>query len=480
MNLYIDSNNVYLFNDKYTAMVYKSHKDKIDCKKIVKLIGKNRVNIFINSFFATTEHKTFAAGLNQKDVKKLIEEYNAKPEVLFVCYNHLFQQGKGAEHKYDVILTIIKDHEDEKHIKKIINTLLETDIDLSKIYSFDRAVSAIGAQYLNSKHAIDINVVMLKDSALIIATNTNKYMFSRLIKKHNDEDLMTTTLKMLAMTLKYISTSYAFLQNEIKIMFLSPMSIDITAVKDSEPMLKTTTINSKLLTIPVLKLETETQEISSELQLLKLTMPTLKCVDNLLNKNILIHIKLHKLIKFLKIATIVSVVLAMLHGTWRYVSGTRLSSDDIAINKQYDDVIQNEQRAEKKLTALDDKIYAIVASEFSKNIADNSHLEGIKTIANVLHNYNNILRIEEYKFNCENCTNMDLRKNVLNVKFALFNVNASAKYAINKLTEIEDDIRNQLKTKYSKVEVSLSQLSREKRHAATNDVRDTIIITFQK
>ena len=480
MILYIDSNNVYLLNDGYSKVIYTAHKDKIDYLKLIFLIKKNKLFVFINSFYATSEHKTFAVGMTANNIQNFIKDRLAKPDVICACYNHLFNKGKGAEHKNDIVMTLIKDNENEPHIKRIFTELLKTDLDLSHIYSFDQVINTIGISRSVLNRSLNLNVVMLETSALIMASNTTHYMFGRLIKQHDKEPLLTTTAKMLAMALKYISTTYAFLHNEVKITIMSASRPDVDAIKATDPVLKSVIINTKILKLPSIKIAKEVPEIIAELQLLKLAIPEIKYVNNLTNNQILSHIKTHKTIKILRLSSIIALIAAILYNIYSYISSTKLSDSDALVDRQYNAIVQNITHEEKKIKKLDNKIYAIIATNIKKYINnDNSHFNATKIVSKVFNNYKKLVYVEGYRFNCENCIN-NKRKNTLYVDFALFNVNSSARFAINKLAEIENEIKKELRKKYDNVEITLQQISRERQIATTRDVRDTMVITYYK
>ena len=118
-----------------------------------------------------------------------------------------------------------------------------------------------------------------------------------------------------------------------------------------------------------------------------------------------------------------------------------LSQSDKDIETQYIQTIQEAKNKEKKLMDLSDKIYSIVATNVSKNIENNSHLNCVKSVATIFKKYRKFVFVEAYRFDCSDCLSSK-RKNVLYIDFALFNVNMSAKFVINELSKIETDIKD--------------------------------------
>lgn len=480
MILYIGSNNIYLLSNDFSQVLYEVHKSRIDYSKLISLIGKNKLLVFINSFFSISEHKTFKSNTKKQEIKSFIENRFRKPDVVCASHNRLFSKLEGGVHKNDIIMTIIKENENEIHIKKIINELMKTDLDLSHIYSFDQAINTIGISYLSINRYLNVNVIILDDGALIIVSNTTHYMFSRLIKERNNETILETTAKMLAMTLKYIGTTYSFIQNEVKITVLSTdKDLDIEKIKTLDPVFETIVISKKILDKPSLKIKDDIVEDMLELQLLKIALPEIKNVNNLTNVDLSIHINVHRFIKILRIFSITLLLFSIFYGIYKYVIGTTLSQSDKDIETQYIQTIQDAKNKEKKLIDLSNKIYSIVATNVSKNIEDNSHLNCVKLIASVLKKYRKFVFVEAYRFDCSNCLSSK-RKNILYIDIALFNVNMSSKFVINELSKIETDIRDMFSKLNYDVDVNFQQLSHNRHIASSKDFRDTMIITFQK
>ena len=180
--LYIGSNEVCLTNSSFSKVYYYVEKHNINYDRLINLISGRKVAIFINSFFAFTEHRAFTRGITKSEMQSKINERLAKDDVIFATYNNLFPSGKGKEHTNDIVMTIIKAHDSEEHIQKFLRRCLETDLDLSHIYSFDQIVNTIGLSYSVLNHTININVVMVNDDAMIMASNITKFMLGRFIK----------------------------------------------------------------------------------------------------------------------------------------------------------------------------------------------------------------------------------------------------------------------------------------------------------
>ncbi len=426
MILYIGSNNIYLFNDKFSKMIYKSKKDEINYDKLMKCINKNNLSVVINSFFSAAEHKTFSISVKKQDIKDFIENRFLKTDTVCASYNYLFKKGEGGSHKKDIIMTVIKNDEKEEHIKKIIDRLVKTDLDLSHIYSFEQAVNAMNISFLPLNKYLNINVIIVEDSSLIMVSNTNNYMFSRLIKKRANETILETTIKMLIITLKYINTTYSFLQNEIKITMFCQENIDVDNIKKMDPVFDSISISAKILEMPSIQIESEIEKNDiSEIKILKLSINNLKYVNNLTNFDISIHIKVHKFIKILRIFAIGFLISSIVYCVYKYSVGAQLTHSDKEIEEHYTAAIQNVKNEEKKLFSLNEKVYRIIADNFSKNVEDNSHMNSVKTISNVLKKYRRLFFVESYRFE------HNVKSNILYVDFALFNINRSIKFVIN-------------------------------------------------
>lgn len=477
--LYIGSNEVCLTNNSFSKIIYKANKEKIDYNLLIKLLKKEKkIFIFIKSFFAFTEHKTFQLGMSKKDMQATIDKRLSQNDVVCASYNHLFAKGNGAEHSNDVIITIIKESDEEKHIKKLINELAKTDLDLSHFYSFDQAINTIGMSYSSLLNRnINVNVIVLEKDAMIMVSNTTHYMFGRLIKQRENEDLQTTVAKMLSTTLKYISTTYSFLHNEIKITISSQQRVDVDMIKSVDSVFDGIKIITQTLKMPNIKISKEVPTITAELQLIKLSFDNLKKVNLLTNNKLQDHIKAHKIILILQFISISLFIFVAVYGTIKYISGTKLSYNDSKIDRQYDAVVQQTEFEEKKIAQYDNNVYAILAKETKKNIAEDDNLKILKEISTVFNKHRNLIFIEGYKYSCEDCIQKN-KKNTLQIDIALFNVNSSIKFAMKKLSELEADLKKLLEKKYKFVDILFQQTSKEKRLLATRDVRDTIIIKF--
>ena len=473
--LYIGSNEICLLNDDFKTIKYFSEKHQIDYKKLFEFIDNN-TTIFINSFFEFSEYKGYSAGLTQEDIFNNIQKQLSGAN--FVCgnYNHLFYKGRGGEHKNDVVLTFIKEDDSEHHIKKIIKILQQKDLDLSRIYSFSQALHTIGTSYSIFNKTININVVILDDSAMITVSNTTHYMFGRLIKKKENEEIIETITRVLPTVIKYIQTTYLFLQNDIKISILSQSIVDIDSIKNSDQMLKNINFEYQQLKIPAIKL-LGAENITTELQLIKLCLGKLKNVNNLKNKEIRTNILGHKIIKYLRLVAGVFVIISVLYFIIRVISGSALSISDKKIEEEYNDITKQYKQIEVKLFDAKNNIYYSIAKELKGNITDNSHLDTMYEVADLLKKHRDLLYIEEYRLSCTNCSTKE-RKNKIYVEFAFHNVNSSAKYAISKLSEIEVEITTMLKKKYKYAYVSFLTLSKNKAQAAKEDVRDIMEIEY--
>ena len=479
MILYINSNNIYLLNRSFSKILYFAKKDEIDYKKLVQLIGKNDVYIFINSFFSSLEHKIFTLNTKKQEIQSFIKKRFSKSDVLCAGYNNLFDKDKGAEHKNDIVVTIIKNNENEKHIKKVIESLLDTDIDLSHIYAFEQAISLIGVDFEYYSNVVSVNVVILKDGIIIAVLNSNHYIFCRFIRKRNNETIISSAVKVLSMTLKYIGTTYSFLPNDIKVTIMSDEQVDINEIKSSDAILKNISIETKNLGIQKNTIIDGVGADAVEIQLLKLVFTNIKYINNLTSPNLLIQTKAHKTIVILRIISFILLSFALLYGIYRYIVGTRLSYDDKKTEKLYIEIIQQTKNKRQNLVSFNEKVYEIIATNIAQNIADNSHMDMIKQIAKIFSKHRKLCFVESYRFNCEKCLE-ETRKNILYVDFALFNINLSTNFVFNELSKIEKEIIDFFKKNDYTVDVFFQQLSHDKRVALKKDVRDTMIITYYK
>ena len=476
--LYIGSNEVCFVNNSFSKVIYQANKDGVDYTKLTKLIEKDKnVVVFIKSFFSFTEHKTYSLGLSKKDIQTNINKRLEQQDLVCASYNYLFSNGKGGEHRNDIIFTIIKKTEEEKHIQKIFSNLLKTDLDLSKIYSFEQSINTIGASSSIFSTNINVNVIMTEKNSMIVVSNGDNYIFGRFIKKRENEEILLTTANMLATTVKYISTTYSFLHNEVKITIMSKDRCDIDQIRAVDNVFESIKINTQILKMPVIKIEKDIPSIADELKLIKLSIGNLKKVNTLTNGALSYQIHSHKKIIFLKYISILMFVAMIAYSAMKIITGTKLSTDDQRIDKQYDLVVKNIKVEEKKISKLDKNVYAILATEIAKNVNNNNHIEAIKDVSKVFERHRGLIFVESYRFNCDDCISKD-RKNTLYVDIALFNVNSLARFAIKKLEELEQDLRQTLSKKYNHVDIVYQQLSKEKRLASTRDVRDTMIITF--
>ena len=477
--LYIGTNEVCLLNGSFSKVIYFSEKRAIDYKKVVSLVEKTPTTIFINSFFAFAEHRSISAGLGKKEIKKSIDERLAKPDVVCATYNHLFKKGKGGTHTNDVVMTIIKADDSEQHIKKILSLLANTNADLTSLYSFDQAINSLSMSYSIFNHSININVVLLDNSAMIMASNTTHFMFGRLIKKRDGEELITTTSSMLAMTLKYISTTYSFLTNEQKITIMSSGDVDINAIRGSDPIFGDIKITTKKLSLPKITQVSDIKGITTELQLLKLAVSSLKYVNKLNNNRISIQTSAFLAIVILKRMAFVSILITIVYCFYRMLDINKLSVYEKQIETKFDNISAEANTQQKKIKTLTGKGYYFIARELKNGIYDNSHVDTMKKIADIFKKHRDLTYVEGYKLSCENCAQKD-RKNTLTIDFAFYNVNSSARYAVDKLSAIETEILTLLNKDYKNVNISYSQLTKNKRALATKDVRDTMIITFSE
>ncbi len=445
----------------------------------MKLLSTRKTMVFINSFFAFTEHKAFTRGITKGEIQSKINERFAKDDVIFATYNNLFPSGKGKEHSNDVVMTIIKAHDSEDHIQKFLRRCLETDLDLRHIYSFDQIVNTIGLSYSVLNHTININVVMVNEDAMIMASNITKFMLGRFIKKKEGEDIMTTTTKMLATTIKYIGTTYSFLKNEIKITIMSQKPVDIVKIQSSDNIFNDVQITTKLLNMPILKISSSVGEIANEMQLLKLAIGNVGKISNLTNNLLEVQIKAHRFIGFFKVFTFLFAVVCVSYIGFKIATGTKLTNDDKKISQQYDKIVEDIEKKSDELAKHDKDVYVIVAKELANNIADNSHMEDVKGLADVFRKHREFIFVEGYRFSCSDCASKKSRKNVLNVDIALYNVNSSARFAVMKLAELEKDVMEYLKKNYNSVSITFNELTKNKRRGAVKDVRDTMIIEFK-
>lgn len=475
--LYIGTNEICLTNDSFSKILYKSTKDKIDYKHLIKNIGKKKCTIIINSFFAFSEHKVFSLSLGVKEINDSITKIISEKDILCASFNPLFKKGQGKEHAKDIILTLIKKDESETHIEKILKELLQTDLNLSNIYSFDQVINTIGMSYSLLNHTINVNVVVLENSAMIMVSNTVNFMFGRLIKKREEEDVTTTMAKMLATTIKYINTTYSFLKNEIKITIMAPTRIDIDLIKSTDNIFDGLRMSTQILKLPNLKISKDVPSLTAELQLLKLATGNLKYVNKMVNTEIIAQCNAHKFIKYLKYIAIFSVLAVIVYTAYNFLTNENLSQQDRNIDRQYNAVIQKLAYEENKLKKYNNKIYAITATEIQTMLNDNKHVDIIKDISKIFAKHRKLIVVEGYRMSCEKCS-LKNRKTTLYIDFALFNVNASARFAINKLTELENDIKEMMNKKYKNVDISFNQLTKEKRLAMVRDVRDTMIISY--
>ena len=476
--LYIGSNEVCLTNSSFSKVYYYVEKHNINYDRLINLISGRKVAIFINSFFAFTEHRAFTRGITKSEMQSKINERLAKDDVIFATYNNLFPSGKGKEHTNDIVMTIIKAHDSEEHIQKFLRRCLETDLDLSHIYSFDQIVNTIGLSYSVLNHTININVVMVNDDAMIMASNITKFMLGRFIKKKEGEDIMVTTTKMLATTIKYIGTTYSFLKNDIKITIMSQKPVDIVQIQDSDNIFNDVQITTKLLKLPELKISRQVEAISNELQLLKLAIGNVSKVSNLTNNLLNVQIRVHKIIGWLKIFTILFIGACAVHVGFKILTGAKLTNNDKKISQQYDEITDTIEKKSKELVKYDRDVYAIVAKDLSKNVPDNSHLEILKDLSTIFKKHREFIFVEGYRFSCSECMSKTKRKNTLSMDIALFNVNESARFAVMKLANLEKDISEFLKKKYNSVVITFNELSKNKHKGAVKDVRDTMIIEF--
>lgn len=477
--LYIGTNEVCLLNGSFSKVIYFSEKRTIDYKKVVDLVTKTPTIIFINSFFAFAEHRSISAGLGKKEIKKSIDERLAKPDVVCATYNHLFKKGKGGTHTNDVVMTIIKADDSERHIKKILSLLANTNADLTHIYSFDQAINSLSMSYSILNHSINVNVALLDNSAMIMASNTTHFMFGRLIKKRDGEELITTMSSMLAMTLKYISTTYSFLTNEPKITIMSSGAVDVNTIRGADPIFGDTKITTKKLSLPKITQSPDVKNITTELQLLKLAVPSLKYVNKLDNNRISIQKSAFVAIKILQRIAFASVILTILYCCYRIMDKSKLSAYEKQIETKFDNMNAEMLTQQKKIKTLTGKSYYFVARELKNSIYDNSHVDTMKKIADIFKKHRDLTYVEGYKLSCENCTQKD-RKNTLTIDFAFYNVNSSARYAVDKLSVLEKEILTLLEKDYKNVNISYSQITKNKRALATRDVRDTMVITFSR
>ena len=485
MILYIGNDNIYLFDKNFSKIFYKAHKNEINYSKLISSIGKNSLYVFVNSFFCTSEHKTFPISAKKQDIKNFIEDRFSKPDVVFADYNYLFKNGEGSVHKKDIIMTVIKNSEQELHMKKIMNELIKTDLNLSHIYSFDQTVNTLGLSFsaLNLSHCLNVNVFITEDSVLITTSNYTNYMFGRLIKKRNNESITKTAIKMLIMTLKYIGTTYSFLQSETKVSIFSVSEIDVDKIKLLDPVFDATSINSNVLKMPKLKIEQELTDDIAEIQLLNLAICNVKYIANLTNSDISLHMKIYKFIKIFRVIAIGLLFFSIIYGLYRYATGTQLSNSDKEVEKHYVKAVQDVRNGEKKLIGLDDNVYAIISTNFEKNAENNSHMDCLKSISNILRKHRKLFFVESYTFEhnkLEHGNSNVTKKNVLYIDFALFNINSSAKFVVNELLKIETEIKEKLSKIGYETDVSFQKLSHDKYVANSKDVRDTMIITFQK
>ena len=328
-------------------------------------------------------------------------------------------------------------------------------------------------------HSINVNVALLDNSAMIMASNTTHFMFGRLIKKRDGEELITTMSSMLAMTLKYISTTYSFLTNEPKITIMSSGAVDVNAIRGADPIFGDTKISTKKLSLPKITQSPDVKNITTELQLLKLAVPSLKYVNKLDNNRISIQKSAFVAIKILQRIAFASVILTILYCCYRIMDKSKLSAYEKQIETKFDNMNAEMLTQQKKIKTLTGKSYYFVARELKDSIYDNSHVDTMKKIADIFKKHRDLTYVEGYKLSCENCTQKD-RKNTLTIDFAFYNVNSSARYAVDKLSVLEKEILTLLEKDYKNVNISYSQITKNKRALATRDVRDTMVITFSR
>lgn len=481
MILYIGNNDVCLTDNSFSRVIYHTTKGEINYDKLISLLPKTGLKIFINSFFAFSEHRQIVRGINENEIQEIIDERLLKKDVVCASYNHLFAKGKGEEHTNDVVFSIVKFDESEVHIQKILNRLIETNIDLSKIYSFGQTIHTIGLTYSMFNKNININVSVLENDILVTVSNTTHFMFGRLMKLKLDGDINAQIAKLIVTVIKYINTTYPFLKYPLKVNVMSCKELDDRIITMSDAILDKIKqdISINKLSLPSLGVAGKVPEIATELQVLKMAMPNIGKVNIMSNTLLNNHRKTYKFINILKLVVIVSVILSGLYCFAKIISSATITKQDEKLEKEYDNVVRDYKKQEKILLDMENNIYLATMSAVAGVNVNNNHINTLKDIAGVFKKYRDFIYVEQYKIDCENCSSVKAdRKYIFTADIALFNVNESIKFGVLKMADLENSIRDVLKKKYKNVTIEYNNTSTNKRHAGSKDVRDTIVVKF--
>ena len=481
MILYIGNSDVCLTNNGFSKLIYYAKKDAIDYDKLISLLPKSGLYVFINSFFAFSEHRQIARGINENDIQEIVNERLLKKDVVCASYNHLYAKGAGEEHTNDLIFSIVKFDESEVHIQKILNRLVETDIDLTHIHSFGQTIHTIGLRYSMFNKNININVSVLEKDLLITVSNTTHFMFGRLMKLKLDGDINAQIAKLLVTVIKYINTTYPFLKYPIAINVMTSKQLDERIITMSDAILDKLKkdISIKNWSVPAIGIASKTPDIVSELQVLKQAMPNIGKVNKMSNTLLHNHRKTHRFIKFLSLFVVASIGLSFVYCLSKIFTSVSITKEDEKIEQEYDKTMKDYKKQEKTLIDMENNIYLATMSAVANVGVNNKHINVMRDLSNVFKQYRDVIFVEGYKLECENCSEpAKERKFKMSVDIALYNVNESIKFAVLKLADLESSVSSVLKKSYKNVSIEYQNISNNKRYAGSKDVRDTMIINF--
>ena len=479
--LYIGNSDICLTDNSFSRVIYQAKKDEIQYDKLISLLPKTGLKIFINSFFAFSEHRQIVKGISDDEIQQIIDERLLKKDVVCASYNHLFAKGKGDEHTNDVVFSIVKFDESEVHIQKILNRLVETEIDLGNIYSFGQTIHTIGLNYSMFNKNINVNVSVLDSDILITVSNTTHFMFGRLMKLKLDGDINAQIAKLIVTVIKYINTTYPFLKFPLKVNVMTSKDLDDRIITMSDAILDKIKqdISIKKLSLPSLGIAGKVPDIATELQVLKMAMPNIGKVNIMSNTLLNNHRKTSKFIHIFKLVALISLAVSGLYCVGRLFSSATITKQDERLEKEYDKIEKDYRKQEKVLINMENNIYLSTMSAVAGVGVNNNHIDTMKDIAGVFRKYKDFIYVEQYKIDCENCSDKrENRKYIFTADIALYNVNESIKFAVLKFADLENSIRDVLKQKYKVVEIEFKNTSVNKRYAGSKDVRDTIIVKF--
>ena len=477
--LYLDIEKVCLVDDKLEEVFYTADKKSINYSEFATAVKVHKhLKIFINSFFTFSEYKNFATGTLTQH-RKTIDTELAKKEVLFGNYNNIFEKGKGLLHANDVIINKVIADANEAHIKKVFDTLYSLDVNISNTYLFVHAVQSIGVDLTaKTDNHLNISLFTLEEGTIVIVSNGKNFLFGRLVRRKLDETTTQSAANILETTLKHVGTTFEFLTNPACVKIFTTVDIDQEELLSSSPFFNGIDLSIQQLSLETSGIKHTVPDIADELGLAKMALKNLKNVKKLESSGLKKHIALFFTIRCLFVAAIAIACGVLFFASFRLI-GSNATKNQLERSRFELSTQQAQYNKQKKiLERLSSKILLTIASKISNPHVNNNHIDTIRDIAEIFKKYRGSTYVEGYKFSCTDCT-AKVRKNTLELDVAFFNQTSSAKFVLQNIDNLKNEITQTLKKTYTNVDISFKEINdKDKQRVAKRDIRDKMTILY--